>query len=72
MKTQIKSFVTFWVEADRAKAITISILMAKPEDIVLIAGKGHEDYQEISGKKYPFSDIEQANNVLKTYHGAAV
>lgn len=62
----------YLVETDRAKAITVSILMAKPEDIVLIAGKGHEDYQEISGKKYPFSDIEQANNVLKTYHGAAV
>jgi UDP-N-acetylmuramoyl-L-alanyl-D-glutamate--2,6-diaminopimelate ligase len=36
---------------------------------VLIAGKGHEEYQEINGKKLPFSDIEQAKDVLKIYGG---
>ncbi len=55
------------IEEDRAKAISIAILTAKPNDIVLIAGKGHEDYQEIAGKKHHFSDVEQAQNVLNTY-----
>ncbi len=57
------------VEEDRAKAIAIGIRTAKPRDIVLIAGKGHEDYQEIAGKKHHFSDIEQAQNALKIYQG---
>lgn len=58
------------VEEDRAKAISIGIRSAKPQDIVLIAGKGHEDYQEIAGKKQHFSDVEQAQNVLKVYQEA--
>jgi UDP-N-acetylmuramoyl-L-alanyl-D-glutamate--2,6-diaminopimelate ligase len=61
----------FAIEEDRAKAISIGILTAKPSDIVLIAGKGHENYQEIKGKKHYFSDIEQANDVLKMYAKAA-
>ena len=59
----------YTVEEDRAKAISIGIRSAKPHDIVLIAGKGHEDYQEIAGKKHHFSDVEQAQNVLKVYQG---
>ena len=61
----------FMVEQDRAKAISVGILSAKAGDIVLIAGKGHEEYQEIKGKKHYFSDIEQAKDVLKIYAGAA-
>jgi UDP-N-acetylmuramyl tripeptide synthase len=38
---------------------------------VLIAGKGHEDYQEIAGKKHHFSDVEQAKDVLNKYAKAA-
>lgn len=57
----------FAIEEDRAKAISVGILSAKPGDIVLIAGKGHEDYQEIAGKKNHFSDVEQAEAVLKVY-----
>ena len=57
----------FAVEPDRAKAISIGILSAKSGDIVLIAGKGHEEYQEVKGKKHYFSDIEQAKDVLKIY-----
>ena len=55
------------VEEDRAKAISIGIFSAKPDDIVLIAGKGHEDYQEIAGKKQHFSDVEHAQDVLNIY-----
>ncbi|MGB7816209.1 MAG: UDP-N-acetylmuramoyl-L-alanyl-D-glutamate--2,6-diaminopimelate ligase [Methylotenera sp.] len=62
----------FAIEEDRAKAISVGIFSAKPGDIVLIAGKGHEDYQEIAGKKYRFSDIEQAKDVLKIYERTSV
>ncbi|HNV88454.1 MAG TPA: UDP-N-acetylmuramoyl-L-alanyl-D-glutamate--2,6-diaminopimelate ligase [Methylotenera sp.] len=62
----------FAIEEDRAKAISVGILSAKPGDIVLIAGKGHEDYQEIAGKKLYFSDVEQAKDVLKIYERAFV
>jgi UDP-N-acetylmuramoyl-L-alanyl-D-glutamate--2,6-diaminopimelate ligase len=52
------------VEKDRAAAICRAVLGATKGDIVLIAGKGHETYQEIGGKKLPFSDIEVAKRVL--------
>lgn len=62
----------FAIEEDRAKAISVGIFSAKPGDIVLIAGKGHEDYQEIAGKKHHFSDVEQAKDVLKIYERTSV
>ena len=43
---------------DRKQAIKTAISMAKPEDIVLVAGKGHEKYQEIKGVKHHFDDKE--------------
>jgi UDP-N-acetylmuramoyl-L-alanyl-D-glutamate--2,6-diaminopimelate ligase len=42
--------------ADRKEAIKTAISLAKSEDIVLIAGKGHEKYQEIKGVRNPFDD----------------
>ncbi|MEM7008867.1 MAG: UDP-N-acetylmuramoyl-L-alanyl-D-glutamate--2,6-diaminopimelate ligase [Thermodesulfobacteriota bacterium] len=50
---------------DRAQAIKKAISLAKEEDTVLIAGKGHEDYQIIGTTKYPFDDREIAKEVLK-------
>lgn len=44
--------------ADRAAAICRAIFNAKVDDVVLIAGKGHEDYQEVAGERRPFSDKE--------------
>jgi UDP-N-acetylmuramoyl-L-alanyl-D-glutamate--2,6-diaminopimelate ligase len=44
--------------ADRKQAIKTAISMAQPEDIVLIAGKGHEKYQDIKGVKHHFDDKE--------------
>ena len=41
---------------DRKEAIKTAISLSKPEDIILVAGKGHEKYQEIKGVKYPFDD----------------
>jgi UDP-N-acetylmuramoyl-L-alanyl-D-glutamate--2,6-diaminopimelate ligase len=52
------------VEADRAVAIEKVISQAQRSDVVLIAGKGHENYQEIAGKRSHFSDEEQARAVL--------
>jgi len=37
---------------------------ARVQDVVLIAGKGHEDYQEIAGIKHPFSDVQHARDAL--------
>ena len=48
------------VELDRARAIEVAIAMAGPTDVVVIAGKGHEQVQEISGEILPFSDAEVA------------
>jgi UDP-N-acetylmuramoyl-L-alanyl-D-glutamate--2,6-diaminopimelate ligase len=53
------------VEPDRATAIELAIRQAKPNDIVLIAGKGHETYQIIGGEKIHFSDKEIAQQCLR-------
>ncbi|MER3498969.1 MAG: UDP-N-acetylmuramoyl-L-alanyl-D-glutamate--2,6-diaminopimelate ligase [Chitinophagaceae bacterium] len=50
---------------DRKEAIKTAISLAKPEDIVLIAGKGHEKYQEIKGVKYHFDDKEIMREVFE-------
>lgn len=59
----------YLVEPDRAAAIALAIKQARPGDIVLVAGKGHEDYQEIAGVKHVFSDYETVKQVLKAYKG---
>lgn len=53
------------IERDRAAAIARAIDEAGPNDIVLIAGKGHETYQEVAGKKYPFDDTQVARQALE-------
>jgi len=52
---------------ERAAAIEHAILLAKSGDIVLLAGKGHEDYQEIGGVKHPFSDVAVAMQALEKW-----
>ena len=42
--------------SDRKEAIKTAVSLAKEEDIILVAGKGHEKYQDIKGTKYPFDD----------------
>ena len=51
-------------EEDRAAAIAQAVAEAAPADVVLIAGKGHEDYQEAAGRRQPFSDMAQARAAL--------
>jgi UDP-N-acetylmuramoyl-L-alanyl-D-glutamate--2,6-diaminopimelate ligase len=52
---------------DRKLAITQAILLAKPGDVVLVAGKGHEKFQEIDGSKIPFSDEEIVLNLINQH-----
>jgi UDP-N-acetylmuramoyl-L-alanyl-D-glutamate--2,6-diaminopimelate ligase len=51
-----------WV--DRAEAIAYALREAANNDVVLVAGKGHEDYQEVNGERRPFSDVEHARAAL--------
>ncbi len=51
--------------SDRGEAIKVACTFAQPGDIVLVAGKGHEKYQEINGIKYPFDDVENLQNSFK-------
>ncbi len=59
----MKKFILFTTKkvlltiVDREKAIKSAIKMAKAKDIILILGKGHENYQEIQGTRYPFNDM---------------
>lgn len=52
------------VERDRGRAIAAALALARPMDIVLVAGKGHEDYQEIGGVRHPFSDRRVVRQLL--------
>jgi len=56
---------TVRAEPDRAAAIAQVLAQAAPADVVLIAGKGHEAWQEIAGVKRPFSDLEHARAALQ-------
>ncbi len=58
------------IMADRAVAIRAAVLAASARDVILIAGKGHETYQEVAGRRRHFSDVEQAANALVAYSGA--
>jgi UDP-N-acetylmuramoyl-L-alanyl-D-glutamate--2,6-diaminopimelate ligase len=53
---------------DRGEAIMTAVASAQKEDIVLIAGKGHEDYQIIGGTKFSFDDRQVAREALENYH----
>ncbi|MFN4013551.1 MAG: UDP-N-acetylmuramoyl-L-alanyl-D-glutamate--2,6-diaminopimelate ligase [Aquificaceae bacterium] len=52
------------VEPERKRAIELAIDIAKEGDVIVVAGKGHEDYQEIKGVKYPFKDSDVVKEVL--------
>ncbi len=61
-----EGFVTkkYLIEPDRRKAIRLAISMAKKDDVVLIAGKGHETYQIFKDGPRPFDDRQIAKEVL--------
>jgi len=62
---------TWRIIEDRAEAIWQAIREADAGDTVLLAGKGHETYQEIGGVKYPFSDVEVAQRALASWRARA-
>jgi UDP-N-acetylmuramoyl-L-alanyl-D-glutamate--2,6-diaminopimelate ligase len=49
---------------DRRTAIGRAVADASPRDVIVLAGKGHEDYQEIAGVRHPFSDVAEATQAL--------
>ena len=55
-----------FVNADRREAIRMAATLAKKGDVILIAGKGHEDYQEIKGVKHHFDDREVVKEIFQT------
>ncbi|MEX1167931.1 MAG: hypothetical protein WEK74_13890, partial [Hydrogenophaga sp.] len=59
------------IEVDRAFAIGAAIAQARANDVVLVAGKGHEDYQEIQGVKRPFSDAAHARAALAQWQATS-
>jgi UDP-N-acetylmuramoyl-L-alanyl-D-glutamate--2,6-diaminopimelate ligase len=54
---------------DRREAIKTALMLSQKGDIVLIAGKGHEDYQEIKGVKHHFDDAEVVTEILTQLNG---
>ncbi len=60
---------TAHVQRDRAAAIAAAIAQAGSEDVVLVAGKGHEPYQEIAGVKHPFEDAAVVRECLRRRAG---
>ena len=54
-----------FVNADRKEAIRMAVGLARPGDVVLVAGKGHETYQEINGVKHPFDDVAVLRETLE-------
>ena len=53
------------IERDRSRAIELALEKARTDDVVLIAGKGHETYQDIAGKRYPFNDQQQVRCLME-------
>ena len=56
------------VNADRHEAIRMAVTLARPGDVVLVAGKGHETYQEVNGVKHPFDDAAVLKETLELMH----
>ncbi|MBK9516421.1 MAG: UDP-N-acetylmuramoyl-L-alanyl-D-glutamate--2,6-diaminopimelate ligase [Anaeromyxobacter sp.] len=61
----------YLVEPDRRAAIALAVACARPGDAVLLAGKGHEDYQLVGGEKRHFDDVEEARKALRADGEAA-
>ena len=61
---------SYSVVTDRREAIELAIGMARPDDTVVLAGKGHEDYQIIGREKLPFDDRSEARRALAAREGA--
>ncbi len=58
------------VEPDRAQAIALAVATAAPGDCILVAGKGHETYQQVGEERLEFSDVAELQRALETSGGA--
>jgi len=54
---------------DRSEAIKTAAMLAKPGDIILVAGKGHETYQDVQGVKHHFDDVEILQSLINETKG---
>ena len=61
----MKDTAAVTVERNRSRAIELALEQARPGDVALIAGKGHETAQEVAGRRYPFSDRQQVRALLE-------
>ena len=61
----LPAYAKYCIEPDRRLAIKKAVLSARKGDVVLISGKGHEDYQEINGVRHPFSDAVELGKALE-------
>ncbi len=60
----------YWIILDRKKAIETAVSLATENDVILIAGKGHEKYQELVGQRIPFDDYQIAQQaIIKIFEG---
>jgi UDP-N-acetylmuramoyl-L-alanyl-D-glutamate--2,6-diaminopimelate ligase len=59
------------VEADRRAAIAAAVGLARPGDVVVVAGKGHERVQEVAGELYPFDDAAELRAAIGATVGSA-
>jgi UDP-N-acetylmuramoyl-L-alanyl-D-glutamate--2,6-diaminopimelate ligase len=59
----------YLIEVDRARAIRLAVACARPSDVILVAGKGHETSQEIAGMKLPFDDRVELRRALTEVAG---
>ncbi len=55
------------IQADRARAVAEVVATAAACDVILLAGKGHEPYQEVAGVRHPYSDMDAAKSALKVW-----
>ena len=65
-----RSGAKYTVIENRRSAIAYALSVAEPDDIILIAGKGHENYQEINGTRYHFDDKEIVTELLRELKNA--
>ena len=69
IETGIKKTTGSYIKIeDRKEAIRYAICHGKPGDIIVLAGKGHEDYQEIRGVKYPMDERVLIAEILEEEH----
>lgn len=62
---EINTWHPWWIIRNRKNAISAALRLAQTGDIVLLAGKGHETYQEINGVKHPFDDVQIASELIE-------